>query len=367
MKKLLCLALAAVLALSLAACSSGDAQPQASDTPESTTEDAATDAEGDSESATEASTEDAAAPAGDLPAVEAPAEAGVELEQVMPEKPLRFAFLCFQNNPFWMLVRSGADVGTEYLKNYNVEVDYIVLGDVLDAQTINAGIDAAIVEEYDGIVVTPFSPGTEVYIDKAVDAGIPVVTLYGESPVASKRTAFLGQDAYSAGQEAGKYISEQSGEPGKYAIITGQFTVENHEQRRNGCADYLDELGWESVGVFEAADKADLTYNYAKDVITSNPDIKAIYMTAGGPFGAATAAQEMDRDDVIIIGHDEVPENLEYIEKGEMCAISQDAKGVAINGLIILYNKVVAGKEPDQDFYPSKSVVITQDNVADFQ
>lgn len=90
-------------------------------------------------------------------------------------------------------------------------------------------------------------------------------------------------------------------------------------------------------------------------------------MTAGGPFGAATAADELGRKDVIIIGHDEVPQNLDYIEAGQMVAISQDGRGVPVNGLIILYNKVVASKDPEKDFFPSKSVVITKDNVASFR
>jgi ABC-type sugar transport system substrate-binding protein len=340
MKRLIVLAMALAMLLPLAACSAGNRAG--------------------------ADTGNNAGSGGELPGVAAPAEASVAIEQVMPSRPLRFAFLCFQNDTFGMLVRAGADAGADYLKHYNVTVDYIVLGSAPDARTVNAGIDAAIVEGYDGIAVAPFSPGTEVYIDKAVDAGIPVVTLYGESPIPSKRTAFLGQDAYSAGREAGQYIAARSAEPGQYAIITGQFTVGNHEQRRGGCADYLDSLGWESVGVYEAMDKADHTYHYAKDIITSNPDIKAIYMTAGGPFGAATAAREMGRDDIVIIGHDEVPENLEYVAQGQMCAISQDTKGVAINGLIVLYNKLVAGKDPAQDFFPSQSAVITKGNVADF-
>lgn len=305
--------------------------------------------------------------AADSTKVEAPSIASVELIDKTPDKPLKFAFLCFQNNPFWQLVRNGADIGTEYLKNYNVEVDYIVLGDTLDAQTINAGIDAAIIQQYDGICVTPFCPGTEVYIDKAVEAGIPVVTLFGESSVPSKRTAFLGQDGYAAGKTAGEYIANQCGDPGKFAIITGQFTVENHEQRRSGCEDYLEGLGWECVGVYEGQDKAELTYNYAKDIMTSNPDIKAIYMTAGGPFGAARAAEELGNKDVLIVGHDEVPENLDYVKNGQMVVISQDTSGVAVNGLITLYNKVVGDVDPEKDYMPSKSEVITPDNVGDFQ
>lgn len=304
----------------------------------------------------------------ELPSVAAPEIASVEIVEQMPEKELNFAFLCFQNNPFWELVRNGSDIGAEYLKNYNVNVDYVVLGDVLDAQTINAGIDAAIVQQYDGIVVTPFSPGTEVYIDKAVDAGIPVVTLFGESPIPSKRTAFLGQEAYAAGQFAGKYVADEVGAPGKFAIITGLFNVEVHEQRRKGFEDYLIDQGWENVGTYEGKDKADLTYNYAKDIMTAHPDVAAIYMTAGGPFGAARATVEMDKvDDVIVLGYDEVPDNLDYVEKGEMIAISQDVSGVALNGLITLYNKVVADVEPEPDFLPSKTEIITAENASKFR
>lgn len=317
-----------------------------------------------SEPAPKASVEE---PAG-FPDVAAPEIAGVEIVEQMPDKELNFAFLCFQNNPFWELVRTGSDIGAEYLKNFNVNVDYVVLGDVLDAQTINAGIDAAIVQQYDGIVVTPFSPGTEVYIDKAVDAGIPVITLFGESPVPSKRTAFLGQEAYAAGQYAGKYVADQVEKPGKFAIITGLFNVDVHEQRRKGFEDYLVDSGWENVGTYEGMDKADLTYNYAKDIMTAHPDVAAIYMTAGGPFGAARATVEMDKiDDVIVLGYDEVPENLDYVENGEMIAISQDTSGVALNGLITLYNKVVADVEPEPDFLPSKTEMITQENASKFR
>lgn len=304
----------------------------------------------------------------EFPNVEAPEIASVKIVEELPEKELNFAFLCFQNNPFWELVRKGSDIGEDYLNNFGVNVDYIVLGDVLDARTINSGIDAAIIQKYDGIIVTPFSPGTEVYIDKAVDAGIPVVTLFGESPVPSKRTAFLGQDAYAAAQFAAENVANISSEKGKFAIITGQYTVEVHEQRRKGFEDYLVDLGWENVGTYEAMDKADLTYNYAKDIMTAHPDVKAIYMTAGGPFGAARAAEEMNKqDEVIIIGNDEVPENLDYVESGGMMVISQDTSGVAVNGLITLYNKVVAGVDPAEDFIPSKSELITKENVDEFR
>jgi len=321
------------------------------------------------------------APAADAPAADeadAPAEAtfpDVEYRQVgsnanvkiveqLPEEELRFVFLGFQNNPFWNLVQEGVIAATDYLSNFNVTVDNVLLGETLDAKTVNAGIEAAIAQGYDGIVVTPFAPGTETYIDKAVDAGIPVVTLYGESDKPSKRFLFSGQDTYAAGVTAGEMAAAEIDAGSEYAIITGQFVVVPHENRSQGFQEAMDAAGMVNVGVYEAMDSADKTYGYAKDIITANPNIKVIYMTAGGPFGAAKAVEEMGRTgDIIVMGYDEVAENLEYVRAGQMTVIGQNPAGVSFDGFMYLYNKVVAGQDPESDFVPAYSPIITKDTV----
>lgn len=288
----------------------------------------------------------------------------VKIVEQLPEKELRFVFLGFQNNPFWALVQEGVVAAQEYLANYNVVVDNVNLGETLDAKTVNAGIESAIAQGYDGIVVTPFAPGTETYIDKAVAAGIPVVTLYGESDKPSDRFLFSGQDTYDAGKVAGEIIAEQLNEGDKYAVITGQFVVVPHENRRKGCEEVLNAAGMELVGEFEAMDSADKTYGYAKDIITAHPDIKAIFMTAGGPFGAAKAVEETGKaGEIMVVGYDEVPENLGYVRNGQMTIIGQNPAGVSFDGFMYLYNKVVAGQDPEADFIPAYSPVITPDNV----
>lgn len=301
----------------------------------------------------------------EVPDIEPPIKDHQVAVPQLPEEPLRIAFLGFQNNPFWNSVKEGAMAAKDYLANYNTTVDYTVMGDVLDAKTVVAGIETAIAKEYDGIVVTPFASGTESAINKAVAKGIPVITLYGESPKESDRLCFIGQDSYTAGQLAGEMMADYMGDEGKYGIITGNFTVTVHELRKKGAQDYLKNIeGIEEVGVFEAKDKAELTYNYAKDMITANPDIEAIYMTAGGPFGAAKAVRDMGKTgEIFVIGYDEVPENLKFVRSGEMTVIGQDPNGVAYDGLVRMYNYLVAGVEPEKDFIPSTILKITPENV----
>ncbi len=295
--------------------------------------------------------------------------ARVDIVNKEPEEELRIAFLSLQNNAFFDLVAQGAQIGKDLMAEHGVTVDYIVMGDTMDAQTVNTAMDAAIVQQYDGIVVTPFSVGTEAYIDKAVDAGIPVITLYGESTEPSKRMLFIGQDAYSAGKIVGEYVADKYPEGGKYGIVTGVFGVEVFEGRNKGFRDGLKKNGaeWIEVGEMESADSADKVYSITKDYITANLDLKAVYVSSGGNYGASKAIEEMGlTEQIISAGHDEVPDNLEYVADGQMVVISQDTMGVAVSSLIHMYNYLVGGVKPQSDVIPSDSFMIDKENVADY-
>ncbi len=328
--------------------------------------------------ATEAPSESAAAPASEAPAQSAATGAfeykrvgevdNVKIVEQDPAEPLKFAFLGFQNNPFWNLVQDGVKEATTFLAEHNVTVDNVNLGENIDATVINNGLEAAIAQGYDGIVTTPFVTGVENYIDKAVDAGIPVVTLYGESDKPSKRLVFIGQDNKQAGQTVAEAIDAAlGGEKGaKFAIITASFTMENLEIKRNTVKDYLESKGYVSVGDYEAKDSADQTYTITKDLLTAHPDLKAIYCVAGGPYGAPKAVADAGKTgEVYVIGHDETAENLDYVRKGEMTVIGQNPTGVSFDGFMYLYNKVVADQDPDQQVLASHSMIIDKDNVAE--
>jgi ribose transport system substrate-binding protein len=301
------------------------------------------------------------------PDVELPKGASVEAVKQMPKEPLRIAFLSFQNNPFWFPVRDGANAAKKYLKNFNTTVDYVVMGEELTADRVVSAMETAITQQYDAIVVVPIFDGTEVIINKAVDAGIPVMSVVAEGEKKSKRIAFMGQDAYAAGQLAGKTIEDLTGGSGKVGVITGVFGATQHENRMNGALDYIKDKvpGIEIVGKYENKDKAETAYTLTKDMITANPDIKVIYVTAGGPFGAAKAIQDLGlTGKVQVVCYDHIPENVEYVRSGEIAAaIAQDPFGQGFNSLVTMYNHLVTGDKPAKDFLPVNLDILTPDNV----
>lgn len=302
-----------------------------------------------------------------VPNVALPKGGNVAAVKQLPSKPLRIAFLSFQNNPFWFPVRDGAQAAAAYLKNFNATVDYIVMGDDLTADRVISAIETCIAKQYDGIAVVPIFDGTEKTIDQAVAAGIPVFNFIAEGSKPSKRLAFLGQDAYAAGQLAGQTIEKLTGGKGKVGVITGYFGATQHENRMNGALDYLKKSvpGIKVVGKYENRDSAETAYSLTKDMLTANPDLKIVYVTAGGPFGAAKAVKDLGLTGKVgVVCYDHIPENIAYARTGEIvAAIAQDPFGQGFDSCVYLYNYLVAKQKPAKDFIPVKLDVMTPANV----
>lgn len=355
MKKIIAFVLSlAMTACLFAGCASGSKSGGTDTSAETTAQNTTTAAASESET-----TSETAAASADVPSY------ATVLAEKASDKPLKIAVLAYENNPFWNQVKEGAEAVADYMKDYNCTVDWISMGD-MTSENVVAGIENAISMEYDGIVVCPVFDGTEDVINKAVDSGIPVVTFVAEGSKESKRIINVGQDAYSAGQAAGEAIADFCGGRGKVAVITGTFGAVQHENRMKGALDDLakNDPDIEIVGKVENKDSATTAYNQTMDFITANPDLKCVYVTAGGPFGACQAIQELGLTGKVgVVGFDHTPENLEYVYSGEMvAAVSQDPQGQSWNSVAMLFNHIVSGTDYDEHV-ATPNTIVTPDTV----
>lgn len=277
---------------------------------------------------------------------------------------VRIAFLSFQNNPFWVPVTEGAKAADEYLKAFNGKVDFVDLGDDLTAEAVVAGIEAALVQQYDGIVVVPIFDGTARIINEAVDEGVPVISIIAEGAQPSKRLTFIGQDAKAAGAQIGEFIAAKMEGKGKLGVITGYFGATQHQARMDGALDYLKENapGIQIVGPFENRDKAEAAYSLVQDMTTANPDLGMVYVTAGGPFGAAKAVKDLGLTGKVgVVGFDHTPENMAYLPSGEMAGLLDQAPfRQAFDGSVMMFNHLVAGFEPESEVIRVEGNLLTQ-------
>jgi ribose transport system substrate-binding protein len=281
--------------------------------------------------------------------------------------PVKIAFLSFQNNPFWTPVTEGAKAADSYLKDFDAKVDFVDLGDELSAEAVVSGVEGALAKDYDGIVVVPIFDGTARIINEATEEGVPVFNIVAEGAAPSNRLAFIGQDAISAGQQIGKFIEQKMGGKGKLGVITGYFGATQHTQRMNGAIDYLkaNSPDIQIVGPFENKDKAEEAYSIVQNMMTSNPDLSMVYVTAGGPFGAAKAIKDLGLTGKVgVIGFDHTPDNIQYLKTGEMVGLLDQAPyQQALDASVMLYNHIVAGIDPPSKVIPVVGKLLTPDDV----
>lgn len=210
--------------------------------------------------------------------------------------------------------------------------------DVNDAITT---LEQIIAKNPAGIAVTCMD--AEAYqpvIDKAVEAGIPIVTFDSDSPK-SKRITFLGTENYAAGAAAAKYIGEKLGGKGKVAAVTttGQSNI---NERIQGFEETLakDFPDIKLVQVVDAgADEVTAATNTGA-LLTNNKDLDYIFcallLASTGTQQALAEAGLTDQIKLVAFDTDNV--TLDAIKNGAVEAtVSQAPYAQGFWSMVYLY------------------------------
>jgi len=204
-----------------------------------------------------------------------------------------------------------------------------------------AAFDQAIARRPAGIVVFGVDESLKPSIDKAVDAGIPVVTISGDVPD-SKRSTFVGTNQHDLGFFGGQKIGQVLGGKGDVAIltITGVTMFDQREEGfRAGFAKYP------GIKVVQTGDtKADTVtaINVAKAILQRFPNLSAFACTdSTGGIAAATAVREAGKaGKVKVVSMDRNSDVLEQVKSGVLAGtIAQDDCAEMVWGLLVLFSK----------------------------
>ena len=154
-------------------------------------------------------------------------------------------------------------------------------------------------------------------IDRAVDAGIPVVLNISDAPK-SKRFAYFGIDGVAAGRIGARLLAEAIGGRGKVAL--GTFPSPNVLDRVTGYKEYFAANHPDIEVVTTVNDKADPSYApqaYAA-AIDAHPDLAGIGGTDGDSgLGAARAVKEAGKAGKIkIVAMDRNDDMLAEVQAG---------------------------------------------------
>lgn len=194
-------------------------------------------------------------------------------------------------HPFWTDIKKGAQDAADQLGvkfEFTGPVEY-------DSAAQAAQVEQLIITKPAGIMVGSYDPSMTAAINKAMEAGIPVVTFDSDAPD-STRLTYTGPDHYKIGWEYGKYMAKLLDNKGKVGLLT-VLSQTNLMRRVQGVQDYFAQNAPDIEVVAVEDNKGDdqLTADLTKTIIQANPDINGIIVCNATGSGVATALKEIDK------------------------------------------------------------------------
>jgi ribose transport system substrate-binding protein len=238
--------------------------------------------------------------------------------------------------PFWTEHRRGLQDAAKVLgvkASFTGPLDFDTAGQARQ-------LDEIVARKPAGLLIFPgdsdaLTPG----INRAVDSGVPVITIIGDAPK-SKRLTTIGIDGKAAGRVGGEMLAKAIG--GKGRVILGTFPAPNVLDRVEGYKAMFKEKYPEIQVADVVNDRADPSYAptaYAQ-ALQAHPDVAGIGGTDGDSGkGAAIAVREAGlAGKVKIIAMDRNPDMLAFFEDGTITgSIAQKSYTESFMGLHFLH------------------------------
>lgn len=263
------------------------------------------------------------------------------------------------NDPFWSVVKNGAAKAGEHT---GATVDFRS-PEVFDMVAMSQLIDAAVNQAPDGLVVSiPDADALGPSIQRAVDAGIPVISMNSGSDVAAELGALLhvGQSEYDAGVAAGERLAEMGGTKG--ICVNQEVGNVSLDQR---CAGFAEGFG-NPVSVVPTANDPTEVQSKVRAALDSDPEVDTILGLGASLVGepSVAAVQALGRDDVLIASFDLSAGFLQAVADGQAAfAIDQQQYLQGYLPVAFLALHAEYGLMPGGDV-PSGPNLVTQDSAA---
>lgn len=293
------------------------------------------------------------------------------LRGTLEEKYVMVTFL--SGMEYWKKSIKGFEDGAQAL---NVSAQYVgaTQYDVEEQVTV---LEQVIAKKPAGIALSVINvEALTDSINKAVDAGIPVV-LFDAGAEGSRAYSLLATNNYNAGVTAAHKMAELLHSQGKVGVIT-QPNQLNHQERTAGFEETIanEYSSMEVVAVKDGKGDELISAQVANDILTEHPDLAGLFVTeANGSLGVGQRYQF--QKNVKIITFDTDIGTLDLVKKDAVAAtIAQGNWNMGYWSLQFLfqlhhslndqYGVMALEGAPVPVYVDTGITVVTKDNVDNF-
>ena len=339
MKKLLALALAAAMSLSLVACGGGDKSTPAGSTPAGST------------------------PAGSTPAGSTPASGeSIKITLITMD----------QMDVHWVKLEKAARAKVEELKASGVNIDYNWLAPEKkdNAQQIQM-IETATNDGSDVIIISVNdSTACNDALQAALNKGIKLI--YVDATASLKASATFATDNYAAGAQAGEamkgYLADAGLTEGTVGIVSAQAGVQSCIDRVDGFISAFEGTGF-TMGEVQYSDGDAVKAQELTNALVQDGIIAVYGANDGATNGAANAVKEANSNgaNILCVGFDNSSSNRAHVRDGEMLAFMAQNPNIMGEKSIEAAVALMQGESLAETQVDTGVSVVTKDNVDQFE
>jgi ribose transport system substrate-binding protein len=266
--------------------------------------------------------------------------------------------------PVFNYAKIGAERAAAALGN--VEIIWRA-GETADQLRQKEILESFITQRVDGIAISCLNGDflTET-INRAVDAGIPVVTWDSDAPK-SKRQAFYGVDDYASGKILGEQAIAILKGQGELAILTS-LGATNLQRRFEGARDALAKApGMKILEVYDIKEDPVRVPEIIATATARYPDLDAWISVGGWPVFTRNALAGIDPAKTKFISFDTIDPALDLLREGKVqVLLGQKYFGWGEEPVKLLYN-IKQGKMPPSPIIDSGVDVVTRETVDSYE
>ena len=238
--------------------------------------------------------------------------------------------------PYWQAAGSGF---TKAAGQFKVRADF--LGpNTYDPKAERDAIDQAVQQKATGILVGVTDAALlKDSIDKAIAAGIPVITMDSDAP-ASKRLFFIGTNNYQVGVTGGTRLAQELKGKGNVVVFT-MPDQHNMQDRLRGYRDALERTGIKIARVVDIQGDPRIAFDTTTQIIGKEKDKVDGFVCLEAQSGKEVAGvlNSYHVMGKVVMAMDTDPETLQMIQSGGIAAtIAQKPYTMAFVGLQMLDN-----------------------------
>lgn len=248
------------------------------------------------------------------------------------------------------------------------------------ADTQMQQIEDFITKGVDAIVMCPIDSGAlAAAVQKANTAGIPV-SAFDRNVSDGELVGLAESDNRKHGEKAAELMAEAAQKNG-FAVsdlqvleLQGAIATSSGLERHEGFVQKAEELGLTIVASLPTEYKMDLAYSAVLDAFQANPDINAIFIPSDNACysGVESALRQLDKlipvgdeGHIILTSVDGGPQGLEGVRNDFIDGIAAQSKLLMSEEAMLLAYKAVTGEPIENSIIRILPTPVTKENVED--